>query len=277
MTADYAAFISKPMDWDRVNRRLQRREYETIGDVVGDLRLIFSNALKYNARAKGTETVSGIAYEAAIYMSIKLELAIDKMMLSVSDRLERERIEHAIAEREIYAAERAEDERMRAQWTGSSSAKPSESVVVTTETGASIISRRPQQQKEMRDFEFPYFDDEEDEGRHEQSYIDYMRQQKLTFEKQRNERKVMKANATKVGAAVFARLQQRTAAIAWAREIAEESSWKGNFLSANQEQSQGAAASSAFAELNRSDRTQIKMQVTKKPKAKKRKNDLLHP
>jgi uncharacterized DUF497 family protein len=239
-----------------------------MGDAVGDLRLIFSNALKYNARAKGTETVSGIAYDAAIYMSKKLELAIDKMMISVSDRLERERIEHAIAEREIDAAERAEEERMRAQWTGSSGAKPQESTVDTVET-VRIISRRPQQQKEMRDFEFPYFDEEE--GRHEQSYIDYMRQQRLTFEKQMKERKVMKATAQKVGVAVFARLQQRTAAICWARDIAKEESQESNSLSTNQEQSQVAAGSSALAELNRSDRTQIKMQVTKKPKAKKRK------
>jgi hypothetical protein len=256
------------MDWDRVNRRLQRREYDTIGDVIGDLRLIFSNALKYNARAKGTETVSGIAYEAAIYMSNKLEIAIDKMMISVSDRLERERIEHAIAEREIDAAERAEDEQMRAQWTGSSSAKPPESMVESVET-ASITSRRPQQRKEMRDFEFPYFDEEE--GHHEQSYIDYMRQQRLTFEKQMKERKVMRANAAKVGASVFARLQQRTAAIAWTEEIAKESSWKGNSLSMSQEQLQAVEGSSALGELNRSDRTQIKMHVTKKPKAKTRK------
>lgn len=257
------------MDWDRVNRRLQRREYESIGEVVGDLRLIFSNALKYNARAKGTDTVSGIAYEAAIYMSIKLELAIDKMMLSVSDRLERERIEHAIAEREIDAAERAEEEQMRAQWTGSNGAKPPESTVEMVET-VRIINRRPPQQKEMRDFEFPYFDEEE--GRHEQSYIDYMRQQRLTFEKQMEERKVMKANAAKVGAAVFARLQQRTAAIAWARSIAEEGQGLGE--KRTQEQSQVVAGSSALAELNRSDRTHIKISVTNKAKAKKRKRSL---
>jgi hypothetical protein len=213
--------------------------------------------------------VSGIAYEAAIFMSIKLELAIDKMMLSVSDRLERERIEHAIAEREIDAAERAEEEQMRAQWTGSIGAKPPESTVEMVET-VRIINRRPPQQKEMRDFEFPYFDEEE--GRHEQSYIDYMRQQRLTFEKQMEERKVMKANAAKVGAAVFARLQQRTAAIAWARSIAEEGQGLGE--KRTQEQSQVVAGSSALAELNRSDRTHIKISVTNKAKAKKRKRSL---
>lgn len=133
-----------------------------------------------------------------------------------------------------------------------------------------IISRRPQQQKEMRDFEFPYFDEEE--GRHEQSYIDYMRQQRMTFEKQMEERKVMKANAAKVGAAVFARLQQRTAAVAWARGIANEGQGSGESnSSASQNQSQVAAGSSALAELNRSDRTHIKIAVSKKAKVKKRK------
>eukprot|EP00957_Ditylum_brightwellii_P035839 2716640-Ditylum_brightwellii.AAC.1 len=56
--ADYFAYISKPMDWERCHKNLQQRSYEKFGDLVEDLRLIFSNALKYNARAKGTDTVS---------------------------------------------------------------------------------------------------------------------------------------------------------------------------------------------------------------------------
>jgi hypothetical protein len=96
---DYAAFIAKPMDWERCQRTLKKRQYDKFGDVIEDLRLIFSNAIKYNARHENTDTVSGKAFEAAKYMSAKLEVAINKMMLSVSDRLERERIDHNNAER----------------------------------------------------------------------------------------------------------------------------------------------------------------------------------
>ena len=56
---DYTAFISKPMSWEQVSSNLQNRIYDYLGEVVEDLRLIFSNALKYNSRAKGTDTVSG--------------------------------------------------------------------------------------------------------------------------------------------------------------------------------------------------------------------------
>jgi len=272
---DYAAFISKPMDYDRVNRRLQNRDYDTFGEVIADLRLIFANALKYNARAKGTTTVSGLAYDGAVYMSEKLEAAIDKMMISVSDRIERERIEHAIAEREIEAAERAEEEKMRAQWTGSSGARPADTTVETVET-VLIINRRPPKRREIRDFE-SYFD--EDEGGHEQSYIDVMRLQKLIFEKQKQERVALKAKATSVGAAVFARLQQHQSVANWARSSVssvKEKPHSGGNVSApanQQEQVQAGSGSSALQELNRSDRTKIKIAVAKKSNNRKKKTN----
>ena len=157
--ADYAAYIAKPMDWGKVNRTLQKRQYDKIGDVIEDLRLIFSNALKYNARGKGTDTVSGKAYDASVYMSKKLEAAIDKSMLAVSDRSERERIDHNIAEREIEAAERLEKERLRELWTkeGQQSGNdPNSSTVETIET-IRVVNRRQPQRKEILDFE--YFDE----------------------------------------------------------------------------------------------------------------------
>ena len=77
---DYAAFIAKPMDWERCQKTLKKRQYDKFGDVITDLRLIFSNALKYNARHEGTETVSGRAFASAKHMSSKLEVAINKMM-----------------------------------------------------------------------------------------------------------------------------------------------------------------------------------------------------
>lgn len=100
---DYAAFISKPMDWEKCSSNLNERHYKNIGEIITDLRLIFSNALKYNGRAKGTDTVSGRAYDAAIYMSNKLESAIETMLLSVSDRLERDKYDKMRIEREAEA------------------------------------------------------------------------------------------------------------------------------------------------------------------------------
>lgn len=68
---DYAAYISQPKDWESCSRALKKRQYDKFGDIIADLRLIFSNALKYNARLMGTDTISGKAYEAAKYMSSK--------------------------------------------------------------------------------------------------------------------------------------------------------------------------------------------------------------
>ena len=41
---NYTAFIAKPMDWQKVHKRLQKRQYEKFGEIIGDLRLIFENA-----------------------------------------------------------------------------------------------------------------------------------------------------------------------------------------------------------------------------------------
>jgi len=253
--ADYAAFISKPMDYVRVNRKLQKREYDNFGEVISDLRLIFTNALKYNGRAKGTASISGLAYDGAEYMSAKLEAAIDKMMISVSDRIERERIEHGIAEREIEAAERAEEEKMRAQWTGSSGAKPADATVETVET-VRIIHRRPPKRREIRDFE-SYFD--EDEGGHEQSYIDTMRMQKLISEKQKKERMALQAKSTSVGSSLFQKLRQKDVSRNSANErpsLADSSS----AAAANQQEHGG----SALEELSRNDRGKIKISLPRK-------------
>jgi hypothetical protein len=208
--ADYTAYISKPMDWERVQRTLKKRQYDTFGNMVDDLRLIFSNALKYNARLKGTDTVSGRAYEAAVYMSAKLEAAINKFLLSVSDRLERERIDHGNAEREIEAAERAEEAEIRATW------KKGESDTDATGTerlDRNAISRtgsmrRAPIRRQTTDFEIPFFD-EEDDGQHERSYFEVVKFQKSMFEKQRQELSKMRKGCASIGVSLFARLIQR--------------------------------------------------------------------
>ena len=220
--ADYKAFISEPMDWETCQKSLKKRKYDKFGDIIGDLRKIFSNALKYNARHEGTDTVSGRAFEAAKYMSGKLEAAINKMMLTVSDRLERERIDHNNAERELEAQERAEEERIRAQWKNESSKEAgtdaSGAPARLIESSQKIrTTKRQVLRKADADFEIPFFD-EEDDGQHERSYFDVIRQQKSMFEKQRQELSKMQQAALSIGATVFTRMVHRDLALKWMEE-----------------------------------------------------------
>ena len=41
---NYAAFVSKPMDWETCHCHLKNCNYETIGQVVANLHLIFANS-----------------------------------------------------------------------------------------------------------------------------------------------------------------------------------------------------------------------------------------
>jgi Bromodomain len=226
--ADYTAFISKPMDWERVQRTLKKRHYETIGHLISDLRLIFSNAEKYNARLKGTDTVSGRAYEAAKYMSDKLEAAINKLLLTVSDRLERERIDHVNAEREIEAAELAEEAEIRAAWkkqedlptnaldgsapTASAASSAADTLARRDMFQKTRIFRRLPQRRYTTDFEIPFFDEDSDGIRPNDRSLgdsEVVKVQKTMFEKQRYEFIKMRKVCTSIGASVFHRLLQR--------------------------------------------------------------------
>jgi hypothetical protein len=286
--ADYTAFISKPMDWEKVQRTLKKRQYDKFGDIIDDLRLIFSNALKYNARLKGTDTVSGRAYESAKYMSAKLEASINKLMFSAGDRLERERIDHANAEREIEAAERAEEAAIRAAWKkepDKPGAAPTPNRNDAMQQKIRLVRRA--QRRETADFEIPFFD-EEDDGQHERSYFEVIKFQKAMFEKQRQELSKMRQASIAVGAGVFGRLLQRDLAQAWVKKESEKTkvsvdqppappAGDGSKNEANQGQEHGpVVASSVLGELEREGRgpLQVKL-IAPKAKAKKRKRPLL--
>merc|ERR1711935_1149913 len=96
-------------------------------------------------------------------MAKKLEAATNKLMITVGDRIERERIDHSNAEREIEAAERAEKERIRAQWDteaakgGEGAPDPSYSV-----SAQRIRSKFRTVIRQETDFEVPFFDEEDD-------------------------------------------------------------------------------------------------------------------
>lgn len=279
---DYAAFISKPMDWEKCRRTLKNRDYDNFGEIIGDLRLIFSNALKYNSRLKGTDTVSGRAYEAAIYMSAKLEITVNKVMLTVADRLERERIDHASAEREIEAAEQAEEARIRATWKKDGT--PDEAVIPATRTDSTIKirpTRKQMKRRESMDFEIPFFDDEDD-GQHERSYFDAVKQQKALFEKQRQDMAKMRQAAMTTGSSVFARLMQRQKAKKWLTVIQRENKKAESPKGKAGESGEGKDAaedvaqngSAVLTELEKAGRNPVQIKLgsagTKKKKKRKR-------
>ena len=212
---DYTASISKPMDWERCQKTLKKRQYDKFSNVIDDLRLIFSNAKKYNG-PRMDQPVSRLCYDAAAVMNKKLEGAINKMMLTVGDRVERERIDHNNAEREIEAAERAEKERIRAQWD-SEGAKGGEGESSDPSVSVSAQRIRCRSRAVIRretDFEVPFFDDEDD-GQHERSYLEVVKQQKVMFERQRKDLSNMQRSAASAGSSVFLRMMQRDLALKW--------------------------------------------------------------
>mmetsp|Transcript_20553 Transcript_20553/g.48385 ORF Transcript_20553/g.48385 Transcript_20553/m.48385 type:complete len:643 (-) Transcript_20553:673-2601(-) len=240
---DYSAFISRPMDWEKVQKTLKKRNYDTFGSVIEDLRLIFTNALKYNSRLAGTDTVSGRAYESAKIMSTKLETAINKLMVTVSDRVERERIDHNNAEREIEAAERVEAARIRAQWK-SENADPDKREGSEPQRIEGSLRVRSSSRRNIResdtDFEVPFFE-EELGGQHEESYLEVIKQQKATFERQREELVAMRKSTKAIGLAVFRRGMHSRLAEKW---IADEQQRLGISASSASTPTKGTGTSS---------------------------------
>lgn len=209
---NYSAFIAKPMDWEKVQKKLRKRQYEKFSDIIGDLRLIFENAKKYNGRF--SDPTSQAAHAAAEHMAEKLENAIRRLMLSVSDRIERERIDHANAEREEEALERAEAAQIRANWEKEHKGDGTAPPPTRGEGLQRIRVRKAVTRREDADFEIPFFDDE-NEGQHERSYFEVIKAQKTIFEKQRQEMSKMRSMAAVIGGSFYARMFQRTSAQEW--------------------------------------------------------------
>jgi hypothetical protein len=279
--ADYTAYVSKPMDWERCQKTLKKRQYDKFGHVIDDLRLIFSNAMKYNGRHADIDAVSKAYYDAAQYMATKLEVAINKMMLTAGDRVERERIDNSNSEREMEAAERAEKERIRAQW-GSTIAKDCEAGTdsMRTETSQRIRTRTRTIIRRETDFEVPFFDDEDD-GQHERSYFEVVKQQKAMFERQRQDLSNMQRSAASAGSAVFLRMTQRDLALQWLEGerkklgINDSSIGKRTTPPAKKEEDSSAAppAPTTFAQLeSNKSRAPIQLKLSKPKTKKKRKN-----
>ena len=286
--ADYAAFISKPMDWERVQQTLQSKKYDSFGEVVEDLRLIFLNALKYNLRSKGTETVSGRAYDGAVYMSAKLEAAINKMLISVSDRVEREKIDRLTAEREMEAEERAEEERLRTAWKKEREQNRDNEVQTRVETVETVRVIQPRRHARRRDvdFDFPFFDD--DEGHHEQPHMEALRQQKMIYERQQKDRSDMQKITQELGVATFGKMAHRAQAIAWSmKKLSENQHGQKIFLEKKENIENincsdttsvlNPGSSQVLNEINKDGRSHLKLSLSiyESKKTKRRKKQLL--
>ena len=273
--ADYTAFISKPMAWERAQKNLKKRRYNKFGEVIDDLRLIFSNALKYNERHKDIDETSAKAYDGAMLMSGKLEAAVEKLFLTVSDRLGREKVEHSMEEREEEAAERAEKERIRQAIAngempagGTGTQQPGGPKTETVET-VRVLQRRPAPRRDM-DMELPFFD--EDDSNQEQSHVEAMRQQRATFERQQQERKARRKVSLSTGALLFGRHVQSEHAKKWADRMAKGVQPKELVAETQKKEDETLSrlGSSVAAKLNKAGRPQIKLQPMKLSRKRKR-------
>lgn len=125
--------------------------------------------------------------------------------------------------------------------------------------------------KSETDFEVPFFD-EEDDGQHERSYFEVMKQQKATFERQRAELVRMRFSTGKIGQAIFSRAKQQQFALQW---VVEEQKRLG--ISTSPKRTTGGsesasspnranapvAASAVLAKLDAKDRAPLKISINK--------------
>ncbi len=214
--SDYVAIISKPICWQDCDDKLQSRQYETFGDVISDLRLIFTNALKYNGRVQHYDFTSKLAYESAVIMAGKLETAIQRLYITVADRIEREKVEEVILDREAEILEKAEEEewqkqRERTRRTGDQSMSSSSIQSVK------IIQRRPARRD--LDFDNPFIDQD---NSYEQSEMETVNKQKSMYERQQRDRLDMHNVSRNVGIRVFHNLFWRSQAMYWAKEMSKQ-------------------------------------------------------
>lgn len=204
---DYTAFISKPIAWDLCSDKLKGRKYNTIGEIVADLRLIFTNALKYNEGARQVSSISAAAYDSAIHMSGKLEAAIDQMLLNIGDRIGRERIDMIVAQREMEAKEREEEERRRREWE-----RDNPGATMEVKTKLRIVNRGGLHRKKVTDFDFPFYDEEDEQ---EDSHTDLQHAKRL-YENQKEARAKLQELMLSIGRSVFQKHKEAAAAKEWA-------------------------------------------------------------
>lgn len=236
------------------------------------MRLIFINALKYNGTTRHHNQLSQTAYDSALYMSQKLENAIDKMLLFVSDKIGREKIDMITLHRETEAKEREEEKQLKAQWEKDN---PSGSVEVTKFRIKRTFVKR------NRDFEFPFYDEDDD---NEESHDESIRNAKAIYEQQQKDRANMKAVSMSIAMHVFETHRQSADAKAWAYRMSYklhlerkriEEKLNANKEATKKEETSTAKGGFVATALVAEDRKQVKMSISQQvPKKLKKRSRL---
>ncbi len=278
---DYVGIISKPIEWETCNRKLQQRQYDSFDDIISDLRLIFTNALKYNGRVKDIDQTSKAAYDSAIYMSGKLEAAIQKLYLTAADRIEREKVEDIILDREAVINQKAEEERLRTEWQNQRDQARQSGDKGSFSQTVKIIQRRPTRRD--LDFDNPFNDQDTS---YEQSEMEALNKQKSMYDRQLKDRAEMHIVAKNVGIRVHHKLFWRSQAMYWAKDMSEkiqQSLSQDHDLKkaaeriekqkqvGNESKESTPNASVVASLLGDSKRSQVKMEFSKTKQQKKKK------
>lgn len=267
---NYFLYISKPVSWLDCDRKLQERKYETFGDLITDLRLIFENAKKYNGKMKDTDPVSRLAYDSATIMAEKLEVAIQRLFVVASDRLEREKVENDVLDREERLAEKQEEERLVKEWEQQREMGPDQSDQSKLRSELIQISRRPNKRK--IDFDMPFYDEEPPR---EQFEVDMLQHQKMLFEKQQLSRKKMHEVTSQIGMRVYHMLKEHSKAIAWSNTKSTKSQIIPSRTKSDDNVTSGSTKpirniSLVASLLEQGDRDRIKVVLAKQPKMKRK-------
>jgi hypothetical protein len=141
--------------------------------------------------------------------------------------------------------------------------------------------------RENTDFEVPFFDDE-DNGQHERSYFEVVRQQKSMFKRQREELSKMEHSAASAGSSAFSRILQRDLALKWVADekkkvgIADNNTQAKSKISTSSKakkdtatDSAETAPSSVLAKLDAEGRSPFQLKLSKPKPRKKRKRPAL--
>jgi hypothetical protein len=266
---NYFLYISKPISWLDCDRKLQERKYETFGDLVTDLRLIFENAKKYNGKMKDNDPISRLAYDSATIMAEKLEIAIQRLFVVASDRLEREKVESDVLDREERLAEKQEEERLVKEWQQQREIGPEQSDRSKLQSELIQMARRPNKRK--IDFDMPFYDEEPPR---EQFEVDLLQHQKMLFEKQQLSRKKMHEVTRLIGMRVYHGLKERSKAFAWSTKKAQTQPITSTKKSDDSGISDGTMAirnaSTVASLLEQADRDRIKVVLSKQTKTKRK-------
>ena len=143
LLSDYNLYVRKAMDLSTIKLRLEGdaaknsfamravqeqgkpipQKYIFYGEFLSDLRLVFSNAIKYNSAHKDTDNtgVSKNIYESALKYQKRLEDVIALFSVDLAERILRTRIQQELVEKEnsIIRKQKEEEAAMLANYTKS--------------------------------------------------------------------------------------------------------------------------------------------------------------